>query len=146
MKPHGLQLVSTCLFINPKGLIHLCNVFICLCVALLNPLEEISTQNGPPKENNKIISINFGGRKEKKYFFVRIFDISPCVFTQISIETYQFCIQRVPIMHTFNGPRYPKNKKYLKYPTYHIFSRISCFCGRRVRQKYAERVLVGFGI
>ena len=32
-------------------------------------LEEISTQNGPPKENNKIIFINFGGRKEKNYFF-----------------------------------------------------------------------------
>ena len=41
-------------------------------------LDEISTQNGPPKENNKIIFINFGGRKEKNYFFVRIFDISPC--------------------------------------------------------------------
>ena len=47
------------------------------------PLEEISTQNGPPKENNKIIFINFGGRNEKNYFFVRIFDISPCGFTQI---------------------------------------------------------------
>ena len=51
------------------------------------PLEEISTQNGPHKENNKIIFINFEGRKEKKTtFFVRIFDISPYEFTQISIE------------------------------------------------------------
>ena len=25
-----------------------------------------------------------------------------------------FRIQRVPTMHTFDGPRYPKNKKYLK--------------------------------
>ena len=25
-----------------------------------------------------------------------------------------FCIQRVPTMHTFDGPCYPKNKKYLK--------------------------------
>ena len=49
------------------------------------PLEEISTQIGPPKTNNKIIFINFGGRKEKIYFFVYIFDISPCDFTQISI-------------------------------------------------------------
>ena len=48
-------------------------------------LEEISTQNGPPKENNKIIFINFGGRKEKNYLFVCIFDIYPRVFTQISI-------------------------------------------------------------
>ena len=49
------------------------------------PLEEISTQNGPPKKNNKIVFINFGGRKEKNYFFVSIFDISPYDFTQISI-------------------------------------------------------------
>ena len=48
-------------------------------------LEEISTQNRPPKENNKIIFINFGGRKEKNYFFVCIFGISPHFFTQISI-------------------------------------------------------------
>ena len=26
----------------------------------------------------------------------------------------KFCIQRVPTLHTFDGPRYPKNKKYLK--------------------------------
>ena len=32
---------------------------------------------------NKIIFINFGGRKEKTTFFVHIFDISPYVFTQI---------------------------------------------------------------
>ena len=48
-------------------------------------LEEISTQNGPPKKNNKIIFINFGGRKEKTTFFVRIFDILLCDFIQISI-------------------------------------------------------------
>ena len=26
----------------------------------------------------------------------------------------KFRIQRVPTLHTFDGPRYPKNKKYLK--------------------------------
>ena len=26
----------------------------------------------------------------------------------------KFCIQRVPTWHTFDGPCYPKNKKYLK--------------------------------
>ena len=59
----------------------------------LNSLEEISTQNGPPKENNKIIVkiinlifINFGGKKKQTTFCVCIFDISPCVFTQISIS------------------------------------------------------------
>ena len=51
----------------------------------MQPLEEISTQNGPPKENNKIIVINFGGRMKNTTFFVRIFHISPRVFTQIPI-------------------------------------------------------------
>ena len=46
-------------------------------------LEEISTQNGPSNKNNKIIFIKFGGRKEKKLFFVHIFNISLRVFTQI---------------------------------------------------------------
>ena len=26
----------------------------------------------------------------------------------------KFCVQRVPTWHTFDGPPYPKNKKYLK--------------------------------
>ena len=26
----------------------------------------------------------------------------------------KFCIQRVPTRHTFDGPRYPKHKKYMK--------------------------------
>ena len=26
----------------------------------------------------------------------------------------KFCIQRIPTRHTFDGPHYPKNKKYLK--------------------------------
>ena len=39
----------------------------------VDALEEISTQNGPPKKNNKIIFINFGGRKGKNYFFCSYF-------------------------------------------------------------------------
>ena len=50
-----------------------------------------------------------------------------------------FRIQRVPTLHTFDGPRYPKNKKY-------IFSGISCFWGGGVHQKYVVWVLVGCGI
>ena len=56
---------------------------------------------------------------KKTTFFVCIFDISHCVFTQISIRRARwwriwFHIQRVPTRHTFDGPRYPKNKKYLR--------------------------------
>ena len=63
--------------------------------------------------------INFGGRKKKTTFCVRIFDISPCVSTQILIGELVGCriwffIQRLPTLHTFYGPRYPKNKKCLK--------------------------------
>ena len=56
---------------------------------------------------------------KKTTFFVCIFDISHCVFTQISTGRARWMwnlilIQRVPTLHTFDGPRYPKNKKYLK--------------------------------
>ena len=61
-----------------------------------------------------------------------------------------FCIQRVPTLHTFDRPRYPKNKKYLKKcdddVIIMVFSGISCFWGRGVRQKYAVWVLYGGGI
>ena len=50
----------------------------------------------------------------------------------------KFYIQRVPTRHTFDGPLYPKNKKYLK----NVLG-ISCFWGSGDRQKYAEWVLVG---
>ena len=62
----------------------------------------------------------------------------------------KFHIQRVPNRHTFDGPRYPKNKKYLKKCDDDIiitfFLGISCFWGSEVRQKYAVWVLVGYGI
>ena len=60
----------------------------------------MSTQNEPSKKTNKIIVkiifINFGGRKEKNYFFVHIFDISPCDFTQISIERAPWMRNSIP--------------------------------------------------
>ena len=61
-----------------------------------------------------------------------------------------FRIQRVTPLHTFDGPCYPKNKKYLKkmwwWHHHHVFSVISCFWGSEVHQKYAVWVLVGCGI
>ena len=59
----------------------------------------------------------------------------------------KFRIQLVPTQHTFEGPHYPKKKKYLEKRDDDIvitfFSCISCFCGSGVHQKYAEWVLVG---
>ena len=58
-----------------------------------------------------------------------------------------FLIQQVPTLHTFDRPRYPKNKKYLKKRDddiiHHVFSGISYFWGSGVHQKYAVWVLVG---
>ena len=56
---------------------------------------------------------------KKTTFFVRIFDISPCVFTQISSRRAHWMHNLIPhpkSTHTayFDGPCYPKNKKYLK--------------------------------
>ena len=54
----------------------------------LHSLEEISTQNGPPKKNNKIIFINFGGRKEKNYFLCSYFrHISLSVYSNFNWES-----------------------------------------------------------
>ena len=57
--------------------------------------------------------------------------------------------QHIPTLHTFDGTRYPKNKKYLKnvmMMSSSRFSGISCFWGSEVHQKYAVWVLVGCGI
>ena len=56
---------------------------------------------------------------KKTIFFVRSFDISPYVFTQIQSRRDRWMWNLIPhpkSTHTayFDGPRYPKNKKYLK--------------------------------
>ena len=82
---------------------------------------------------------------KKTIFFVHIFDISPCGFTQIVSTRAHW--QRVPTLHTFDGPRYPKNKKYLKKHDDDViitfFSGISWFWDSEFCQKYAVWVLVG---
>ena len=88
---------------------------------------------------------------KKTTFFVRIFDISACVFTQISIGRARWMHnliphptsthtayfwrtplpqkQKIPEKMWWWQPRYPKNKKYLKKcdDDHHNFSGISCF-------------------
>ena len=61
----------------------------------------------------------------------------------------KFHIQRVPTLHTFDGPRYPKNNKYLKIlimTSSSCFSGISYFWGSGVPLKYVVWVLIGCGI
>ena len=96
--------------------------------------------------------INFGGRKEKTTFCVRIFDISPYVFTQISIgrarwmwnlilhptSTHTAYFWRTPLPQKQEIP-----EKMWWWHHHHIFSGIYCFWGSGVRQKYALWVLIG---
>ena len=61
----------------------------------------------------------------------------------------KFCIQRVPTLHIFDRPHYPKDKKYLKKrddDIIIIFFRYFLFLGSGVRQKYVVCILVGCGI
>ena len=90
--------------------------------------------------------------ERKKLLFVFVFSTYLPVFLLkfwsgelIGCEIW-FRIQWVPIGHTFDGPRYPKKKKYLKmwwWHHHHVFSGISCFWGSGVHQKYVVWVLVG---
>ena len=61
---------------------------------------------------------------KKTTFFVHIFDISPCVFTQISI----------------------RRARWMRNSHHHVFSGISWFWRSNAHKKYAEWVLVGCGI
>ena len=92
---------------------------------------------------------------KKTTFFVRIFDISHCVFTLISIRRARWMrnlILHPTSTHTayFWGTPLPQKqeipKKMLRWCHHHVFSGISCFWGSGVRQKYAVWVLVGCGI
>ena len=96
--------------------------------------------------------INFGGRKKKTSFCVRIFNISPCVFTQISIgrahwmrnwifhptSTHSAYFWRTPLPQK---QEIPENAWWWHH--HHVFSSISCFWGRRVCKMYVLWVLIG---
>ena len=58
-------------------------------------------------------------RIKKTTFFVRIFNITPCAFTQIPNRRARWMHNLIPhptstTVHTFDRPHYPKKKKYLK--------------------------------
>ena len=59
-------------------------------------------------------------KKKKKTTFVFVFSTHLTMFL-LKFQSRElvgcgikFCIQQVPTRHTFDGPHYPKNKKYLK--------------------------------
>ena len=68
----------------------------------------------------QIFNINLGIGIIKKLHFLFVFStyLSVILLKFRSGELVgcgiKFCIQRVPTRHTFDGPHYPKNKKFLK--------------------------------
>ena len=68
----------------------------------------------------KFFNINFGIGIINKLLFLFVFLTSLRVFLlkfrsgELVGCGIKFCIQRVSTRHTFDGPRYPKNKKSLK--------------------------------
>ena len=102
-----------------------------------------------------MIVINFGGRMKKLLFCVRIFDISPCVFTQILSRRAHWMKNLIPhpmSTHTayFWQALLPQKQEIPEktwwWHHHHVFSGISCFWGSGVHQKYAVWVLVGYRI
>ena len=92
---------------------------------------------------------------KKTTFFVRIFDISPYVFTQISIGRACWMHNQIPhpmsthLAYFWWVPLPPKHEipeKTWWWCHHHVFSGISCFGGSRAHQKYAKWVRVGCGI
>ena len=91
------------------------------------------------KKRDDDVLINFGGRKKKKLLFVFVFLTYILVFLLkfrsrdlVGCRIW-FRIQRVPTLHTFDRPCYPKNKKYLKkmwwWHHHHVFFRYFLFFG-----------------
>ena len=106
------------------------------------------------------INLGIGILKKIKNLFVFLTYFPMFLIKFRSRELVGCGIQRVCTRHTFDGPRYPKNKKYLKncdddviitffqvflvFVIITFFSGISCFWGSGDHQKYATWVLVGF--
>ena len=93
--------------------------------------------------------------KKKTTFCVRIFDISPCVFTQIMSGRACWMHNLIPhptsthsayFWRTLLPQKQEIHEKMWWWCHHHIFSGISCFGGSEVCQKYAVWVLVGSGI
>ena len=80
---------------------------------------------------NKIIFINFGGRKEKLLFLFIFSTYLPMFLLKFWSGELIGCgiwfhIQQVPTLHTFNGPLYPKKintweKKTWRWHHHHVF-------------------------
>ena len=92
---------------------------------------------------------------KKTTFFVRIFDISHCVLTQISIGRARWMRNLIPhptsthaayFWRTLLPQKQEIPSKTWWWHHHHVFSGISCFWGSGVRQKYAVWVLVGCGV
>ena len=82
-------------------------------------LEEITTQNGSPMQNNKIIFIKFEGRKKKLFFGLYFWHISSSFYSNFDQESsldleLNSTSNKYPLGILLKDPSTPKNKKYLK--------------------------------
>ena len=101
----------------------------------------------------QFFNINLGIGIIIKWLFLFIFSTYLPMFLlkfwawELPRSKIKFCIQWVPTFHTFDGPLYPKNKKYLKKHDDDVintfFQVFLVFWGIKVRQNYAEWVVVG---
>ena len=89
---------------------------------------------------------------KKTTFCVRIFDISPCVFTQIlsgrarwmrNVISHPTSTHTAYFWRTLLPQKQERPEKMWWWCHHHVFLGISYFWGSRVHQKYAMWVLVG---
>ena len=102
-------------------------------------------------ENNKIIFIIFGGRKERNYFFCSYFQhISLCFHSNFDRESsldveFDSASNEYPHCILLTDPTTPRKEipEKMWWFNHHIFLGISYFWCSGVHQKYAVWVLVG---
>ena len=118
------------------------------CHHVLANQNDLKFKKGAPLK--QFFNINLGIGIIKKLVFLFVFSTYLLVFLlkfwlgELVGSRIKFHIQWVPTRHTYDVPRYPQNKKYLKNRRHHhVFSGISFFWGSGAHQKYAEWVLVG---
>ena len=121
---------------------------------VLDDQNALKFKKGAPLK--QFFNINLGiGIIKKTTFFVHIFDIYPCVFTQILIERAHWMHNLILHPRSTHIAYFWWTSLLLKqeipekmwwWHHHHVFSGISYFWGSEVHQKYVVWVFVGCGI
>ena len=111
---------------------------------VLSNQNSLKLKNGAPLK--QFFNINLGIGIIKKLLFLFIFltylPVFLLKFRSRELVGYgiKFCIQRVPTRHTFDGPRYPKNNKYLKKRDDDIWTKKTVFFYDTYLQIYIKKL------